>query len=75
MLSVPQTKGEAAGLYHKTASSEAENCFIAPSRSSPENENITPTGFGLTYDYIYNDHTPSELSCLCNKESNPEGMQ
>jgi len=25
-------------------------------------KNITPTGFGLTDDYIYNYHTPSELS-------------
>jgi hypothetical protein len=31
-----QTKGEAAGLYHKTASAEAENCCITPSGVFPK---------------------------------------
>ena len=36
MLSVLWTKGEAAGLYHKTASSEAEICFIFPKLFLPD---------------------------------------
>jgi len=38
-----------AGLYHKTASSEAEICFIIPNRLAPEATKKSPEFLGANH--------------------------